>query len=141
MRRAYLDFTGDFAQTIGLDWLPRSWRVIGSLPSPAPRVCRLVLANYDLDDGPDAVMTVVMVETHFKRHLTIVLTSEDGTPIECEPAPTRYFITSDDSGHQYAIPVAQLIQWNEWVKDPDAIDPPAWAIRIDGHFTFTDPQC
>jgi hypothetical protein len=131
MRRAHLDFTGDFAQTIGLDWLPRSWRVVGSMPSPSRGVCRLVLVNDILPDGPDAVMTVEISETPFERRIVLKL---DG-----ERSPVRFFLASDDSGHRYAVPVERRADFDEWSGDPDAVDPPAWALRVEGGFTFTDP--
>lgn len=136
MRRGYLDFTGEFAQAVGLEWLPRSWRVIGSLMSPTKGVVRLVLENDHLDDGPDAVLTCEVHDTPFERRIVIMV---DGEPVP-PPAPARYFLGADDSGHRYAVPVERRGEFYSWVENPDADDAPTWARRIDGRFTFTDPQ-
>jgi hypothetical protein len=160
MRRAYLDFTGDFARTVGLDWLPRSWQVVGSVPSPYPKTVRLVLENPWIE-GPDALMTIETSEDNFRRLVTVVLypmdmidtgsenSREEMSPVlngtlDCTaapvaPAPVRFFLASDESGHRYAVPVERHHDFDEWLADADAIDPPSWALRIEGGFTFTDP--
>lgn len=55
----------------------------------------------------------------------------------------RYFISSDHSGHDYAVPVEIKYRWYKWLEldedDPKAWDVPEGAIFIDGDFTFTDP--
>lgn len=57
----------------------------------------------------------------------------------------RYFIGVDNSGHQYAVPVAKENEWQAWCDLPEddeaGWEPPEYAIRIDGRFTFTDPRC
>jgi hypothetical protein len=51
----------------------------------------------------------------------------------------RYTIASDDSGHDYVIPVERLADWYVFIDDEDACDTPDWAKRIDGgRLTFTD---
>jgi hypothetical protein len=56
----------------------------------------------------------------------------------------RFTIASDNSGHDYFIPVDRQEDWDAWMIIPDG-DPgcdevPDWATRIDGTFTFTDPK-
>jgi hypothetical protein len=58
----------------------------------------------------------------------------------------RYCIMSDDSGHEYFVPVDHTDDFNSWVEatEEDALDyigPDFEANRIDGRFTFTDPRC
>jgi hypothetical protein len=57
---------------------------------------------------------------------------------------TRYFIGGDNSGHEYAVPVAKRDDWNKWVElpedDEDGWETPDYAFRIEGDFTFTDPR-
>jgi len=51
----------------------------------------------------------------------------------------RYQIVSDDSGHEYVIPVGLRADWYVFLDDEDACDAPEWAKRIDGgRLTFTD---
>jgi len=56
----------------------------------------------------------------------------------------RYKLVSDDSGHDYAIPVLLEDQWDAWralpSDDPAAWEAPSFAIPVEGDFTFTDPQ-
>ena len=56
----------------------------------------------------------------------------------------RYFLSADNSGHQYAVPVSQHDSWYEWLDIPEdneaSWEMPAYAMRIDGTFTFTDPR-
>ena len=57
----------------------------------------------------------------------------------------RYFIGSDNSGHEYYVPVSRQDEFQKWAELPDddeaAWDTPEYAKRIDGSFTFTDPRC
>lgn len=57
----------------------------------------------------------------------------------------RYFIGSDNSGHEYYVPVSRMDEFRRWSElpedDEDGWDAPEWATRIDGSFTFTDPRC
>lgn len=57
----------------------------------------------------------------------------------------RYCIVGDNSGHEYYIPTDRADDWNEWLgideDDERSWDCPAYAVRIDGRFTFTDPKC
>ena len=59
--------------------------------------------------------------------------------------PERYFIGCDNSGHEYYVPVRFRDEFNAWSSlpedDEDGWEAPAFAMRIDGHFTFTDPRC
>jgi hypothetical protein len=57
----------------------------------------------------------------------------------------RYFIGSDDSGHEYVVPIYRKIEFDVWVEadteaedfDPDLFD----EFRLDGGLlTFTDPK-
>lgn len=55
----------------------------------------------------------------------------------------RYIIVADDSGHEYYIPEDKADTWQEWLAlpEPECWQVPDWAVRIDGHFTFSDPRC
>jgi hypothetical protein len=60
----------------------------------------------------------------------------------------RYLIVSDNSGHDYYIPVDRSDEWAAWLdtaEDADCVwvlpEVPEYAKRIDGRFTFTDPKC
>lgn len=59
------------------------------------------------------------------------------------PAVERYFISSDNSGHWYAVPTRFKTEWVEWQEFPPEDErswtPPDFATRVDGNFTFTDP--
>jgi hypothetical protein len=52
----------------------------------------------------------------------------------------------DDSGHEYFIPVEQEKMFEAWVAAEEAYEEVGYegedfeANRIDGRFTFTDPQ-
>ncbi|WP_298983411.1 hypothetical protein [uncultured Roseibium sp.] len=58
--------------------------------------------------------------------------------------PERFFIGGDNSGHEYAVPVAKRDEWEAWVSldedDERSWDAPEFAIRIDGCFTFENPS-
>ena len=67
------------------------------------------------------------------------------TDVALAQAP-RYCIMSDDSGHEYFVPVGQDKDFEKWVSYSDYyIDdyggPDFEENRIDGTFTFTDPRC
>lgn len=70
-----------------------------------------------------------------------------GTPRFENPKPSqRYRIMSDESGHEYFIPVDEEAQFNAWVEatetgDSDYTGREYDGNRIDGHFSFTDPRC
>jgi hypothetical protein len=56
----------------------------------------------------------------------------------------RYFISHDNSGHAYLVPLARIAEWREWVELPDdderSWDEPDFAWRMDGGLlSFTDP--
>lgn len=57
----------------------------------------------------------------------------------------RYEIVSDNSGHEYYIPVDRYNDWANFMEIDEDDDRswrvPYFAIRIDGRFTFTDPRC
>ena len=57
----------------------------------------------------------------------------------------RYFIGSDNSGHEYFVPVSRREEFDEWAQLPEddeaGWETPEYATRIDGRFTFTDPRC
>lgn len=57
----------------------------------------------------------------------------------------RYFVGSDNSGHEYFVPVARREEFDEWAQLPEddeaGWETPEYATRIDGRFTFTDPRC
>lgn len=56
----------------------------------------------------------------------------------------RYFLSSDDSGHEYVVPVSKKVDWYDWLnipaEDERAWEPPPYAIRVEGRLTFTDPR-
>lgn len=58
---------------------------------------------------------------------------------------TRYFIDSDNSGHEYYVPVSRREDFDKWSQlpedDEEGWETPDYATRIDGRFTFTDPRC
>lgn len=56
----------------------------------------------------------------------------------------RFFIGTDDSGHDYIVPVAKRDEWHAWQDIPEedlrSWDVPEFAQRIDGGgLTFTNP--
>jgi len=56
----------------------------------------------------------------------------------------RYFIGSDNSGHEYLVPVELRAEWSAW-QELDEDDERSWTVpgecqRIEGTLTFTDPQ-
>ena len=55
----------------------------------------------------------------------------------------KYFLSSDDSGHQYAIPVKDSEEWEYWLDlpsdDPMSWDAPDFAIPVEGTLTFENP--
>lgn len=57
----------------------------------------------------------------------------------------RYFIGSDNSGHEYFVPVSRREEFDNWSQLPEddevGWETPEYATRIDGRFTFTDPRC
>lgn len=55
----------------------------------------------------------------------------------------RFCTVSDDSGHDYFVPVERKDDWYAWAYGPESAyeDLPKYATRIDGRFTFTDPRC
>lgn len=56
----------------------------------------------------------------------------------------RYFIGSDNSGHEYIVPVEKrdvFWSWSEMDEDdPDSWEAPEYALRLEGRLTFTDPK-
>jgi len=57
----------------------------------------------------------------------------------------RYFIGSDDSGHQYVVPIYRKIEfdeWNEMSTESEDFNPDLFnEYRLDGGLlTFTDPR-
>lgn len=54
----------------------------------------------------------------------------------------RYCL-AHDGDHEYFIPVDKKKEWYKWMDSEDFIDgiDPSWATRIDGNFTFADPEC
>lgn len=54
----------------------------------------------------------------------------------------RYKIVGDNSGHDYVIPVERSEEWEKWLDSQDWKDgvTPIYAMRIDGHLTFTNPR-
>lgn len=61
--------------------------------------------------------------------------------------PQRYRLLSDNSGHDYYIPVEQVENFQSWVQyyddgeEDEYRGPDFDGNRIDGRFTFTDPRC
>ena len=57
----------------------------------------------------------------------------------------RFEIVSDNSGHEYYIPVERYTDWASFMMldedDEASWEVPNFATRIDGRFTFTDPRC
>lgn len=166
MRRGYLDFTTMFAQTVDLaTMMPRGWNIVGSLASPLPNVVRLVFENELVDDGPFARLNVEVHDGPLKKTITVTMEEitandvvdavgsvriddERGPVPSCGPSdrPTvvkpRFFLGHDDSGHRYAVPVARRGEWETWSNNAAGADcdPPSWAERVEGGFTFTDPR-
>lgn len=69
------------------------------------------------------------------------------TDVALAQAP-RYRIMSDDSGHEYFVPVDEETWFEGWLLtfEDDVIEenyagPDYEKNRIDGNFTFTDPRC
>lgn len=57
----------------------------------------------------------------------------------------RFFVGSDESGHDYIVPLEREAEWSAWTALPEddeaSWDAPEWAMRIDGgRLTFTDPK-
>jgi hypothetical protein len=56
----------------------------------------------------------------------------------------RYKLVSDNSGHDYVIPVEKSDDWYKFMDldedDPASWDVPEWARMVEGGLTFTDPQ-
>lgn len=56
----------------------------------------------------------------------------------------RYKLVSDQSCHDYVIPVEKSKEWYDFLElpedDPKSWDVPEWAKMIGGGLTFTDPQ-
>ena len=57
------------------------------------------------------------------------------------PEVPRFQLASDESGHNYAIPVGREEEFYAWAYADEGPDCPDYATRIDGRFTFTDPRC
>ncbi len=56
---------------------------------------------------------------------------------------TRYFMSLDDDGHTYIIPVTRRANWEKWVDNANPEKPsPKWAIPIDNieSISFIDWQ-
>ena len=57
----------------------------------------------------------------------------------------RYFVGSDNSGHEYYVPISKRGEFQAWAELPEddeaGWEAPEYAKRIDGRFTFTDPRC
>jgi hypothetical protein len=57
----------------------------------------------------------------------------------------RYFVGSDNSGHEYYVPISKRDDFQAWAELPEddeaGWEVPEYAKRIDGRFTFTDPRC
>lgn len=151
MRRGYLDFTTMFAQTVDLaTMMPRGWNIVGSLASPLPNVVRLVFENELVDDGPFARLNVEVHDGPLKKTITVTMeeiTANDvvdavGSVKPMFDAWSRFFLATDDSGHRYAVPVARRGEWETWSNNAAGADcdPPSWAERVEGGFTFTDPR-
>lgn len=51
---------------------------------------------------------------------------------------TAHVIRGDDSGHEYAVPVDKVTDWDKWIGSDDwrAGIVPDYAQRIDGEFMF-----
>lgn len=57
--------------------------------------------------------------------------------------PQRYKLCSDDSGHEYFVPIDKVDEFYAWVED--VYTEKEYSVdfednRIDGRFTFTDPR-
>lgn len=148
MRRGYLDFTAEFARQVDIGtMLPRAWRIVGSA-GVTKGIVRLILENDDLPEGPDARLTAVVKEDANSKTVEVVMMDDRPGAESVNLEPRRYFIGADDSGHRYAVPVDCRDDWSNWVErhaaqlgfDPDSWNVPVYAHRIEGDFTFTDPQ-
>lgn len=56
----------------------------------------------------------------------------------------RFFISSDNSGHNYLIPLDRRVQWLKFLDIPEederSWDVPDWARRLEGEMlTFSNP--
>lgn len=152
MRRGYLDFTAEFARQVDIGtMLPRAWKITGSA-GVTKGIVRLILENEELPDDPHdqghVRLTVVVKEDSESKSVQVVMMDDrpGAEPVSLEPR--RYFIGADDSGHRYAVPVDRRDDWANWSEraaNPSTFDPGAWnapdyVVRIEGDFTFTDPQ-
>ena len=56
----------------------------------------------------------------------------------------RYFIGSDNSGHDYLVPVEKRDEFWAWSEmdedDPASWEAPEYVKRCEGGLTFTDPR-
>ena len=60
--------------------------------------------------------------------------------------PQRYFLSADEDGHWFVVPLDKTQEWHKW-RDLDqdseeAWEPPAWASPVDGNpsrVTFENP--
>lgn len=57
----------------------------------------------------------------------------------------RYFMSTDNSAHDYIVPVTRMGEREAWLGLPEDDEAswgaPEWATRVDGgRLTFTDPR-
>lgn len=108
----------------------------------APVDPKMIALELKIDTTQFDAWTKHAVET--LRELGIACEAVGVTLDVASPAP-RYFIGADESGHSYIVPVDQAEAWEQWralpESDPAAWEAPAFARRLEGGLTFTDPQC
>lgn len=55
----------------------------------------------------------------------------------------RFFLSSDNDGYSYVVPVDNREQWYEFTaldeSDPRSWDIPYFAVLVEGDFTFSEP--
>jgi hypothetical protein len=114
--------------------------------SPTPRVIAERIMNA-LADGHwlnNVTATGTIEITQLIREL---LAERPVSPSIAAPAPQRYRIMGDDSGHEYFIPVDDEGMFEAWVAYTEEVHADLGydgedfeENRIDGRFTFTDPR-
>ena len=83
------------------------------------RVAQWVQARFGVDPTPEA---------NFQSMLDVLYSDFE-----------RFKLVHDNDGHQYVIPSLKSGEWWAWLEEADN-DLPEWARRVDGHFSFLDPE-
>lgn len=87
-------------------------------------------------DWGEVLDALDMSESRIVRELKAVIRKRLREPRD--PATnTRYRLMSDDSGHQYVVPVSYENHFRQILLDDK--DPGEYYTRVEGGLTFTDP--